>query len=121
MISIFSVKRHIFLEMKVLVIFLGLFGIALGRHSPRDSKSRVSNRLIQTLPTWPAQEPPQSIEDEEMYESTKLIKEQIAQINQRLSEQDKETLIMEASLDNPPGYDCTNEVMEIKEVFQPSS
>ena len=116
MISIFSVKHSFFLRMKVLNIFLGLLGMALGRQPLRDSRARVSNRLIQTLPTWSPQEPPQSLEDEEMHTSTKLIKEQIAQINQRLSDQDKETLIMEASQDNPPGYDCTNEVMEIKEV-----
>ena len=56
-------------------------------------------------------------DDEESFNSkTQEIKRQIAQINKRLSEKDKETLIMEADQDNPPGYECVNEVMEIKEV-----
>ena len=48
--------------------------------------------------------------------STQQIKQQIAQINKRLSEEDKAIMIMEADHDNPPGYDCIHEVMEIKEV-----
>ena len=55
-------------------------------------------------------------DEREVEASTNKIKRQIEQINKRLSENEKATLIMEANTDNPPGYDCTNEIMEINEV-----
>ena len=55
-------------------------------------------------------------DEEEVVASTNKIKRQIEQINKRLSENEKEMLIIEANTDNPPGYQCTNEIMEIKEV-----
>ena len=51
------------------------------------------------------------LDDEwEVNASTNLIKRQIEQINKRLSEAEKETLIIEADTDNPPGTVFENHI-----------
>ena len=109
-------KDHIndfFLEqllkmMATMKIFI--FGLLLALVSSRHTKTKAA--------IWQLDQSSKSTDDdrESIDKSTQQIKQQIAQINKRLSEEDKAIMIMEADDDNPPGYDCTHEVMEIKEV-----
>ena len=113
-------KDHIndfFLEqllkmMATMKIFI--FGLLLALVSSRHTKTKPMWQLDQSSvkSTVLTDDNKESIIDA----STQQIKQQIAQINKRLSEEDKAIMIMEADDDNPPGYDCTHEVMEIKEV-----
>ena len=102
--------------MTTMKIFLSIlcFGLLLGLVSSRHTKTKPMWQLDQSSvkSTVLTDDNKESIIDA----STQQIKQQIAQINKRLSEEDKAIMIMEADHDNPPGYDCIHEVMEIKEV-----
>ena len=59
------------------------------------------------------------LDDEwEVNASTNLIKRQIEQINKRLSEAEKETLIIEADTDNPPGTVFENHIKKVSFYIQ---
>ena len=61
------------------------------------------------------------LDDEwEVNASTNLIKRQIEQINKRLSEAEKETLIIEADTDNPPGTVFENHIKKSHFIYNAS-
>jgi len=57
------------------------------------------------------------LENEEAIKaSTEKLRREIEKVNQRLSQDDKDTILQEADSDNPEGYECSNTVLEVKEV-----
>ena len=49
--------------------------------------------------------------------STNEIKQRIQQINERLSQAEKNEIILEADQMNPVGFECENQVLDVKEVI----
>ena len=57
-----------------------------------------------------------ALKNDEIQSSTREIKEEIEEINKKLSQKEKETILQEADADNPPGFTCVNTIIEVKEL-----
>ena len=56
------------------------------------------------------------LERKDVDQATELIRKQIEQVNKRLTKEEKNVLIRNAVEEDPDGYDCENQVLEIKEI-----
>ena len=56
------------------------------------------------------------INKSEVDESTRKIRQRIQQINAKLTEAEKDTLLSEAAKEDPDGYNCEKQILNITEV-----
>jgi len=56
------------------------------------------------------------LKNEEVEDSTRQIRQRIEQINQKLSEAEKDTLLAEATKEDPIGFNCEKQILNITEV-----
>ena len=76
-------------------------------HAKRIPFYEIDKVLEQKVNIW---------ERKDVNQDTERIRRKIEQVNKRLTEEENDVLIGNAAEENPEGYDCENQIMEIKEV-----